>query len=132
MVSKAKSTNLPCSTKHSVEILNFIRGKELAYSLAYLDDVINLRKAIPFKRFKRNVGHKKGMAAGRYPIKAAKYVVALLKSAQSNAKDKGMGDNLVISKAIANRAARKPTGSNRRGLPKRTHLELELSGATKK
>jgi len=33
----------------------------------FLEDVAALKKAVPFKRYKRNVPHRKGMCAGRYP-----------------------------------------------------------------
>jgi large subunit ribosomal protein L22 len=60
---------------------------------AYLEDVIALKRAIPFKRYRRNVAHRHGAVgwdAGRYPEKAAKAVLIVLDNALANAEYKGM------------------------------------------
>ena len=60
---------------------------------AYLEDVIALKRAIPFKRYRRNVAHRHGLVgwdAGRYPEKAAKAVLIVLDNALANAEYKGM------------------------------------------
>ena len=80
-VARAKANELPVSPKHSIEIARFIRGMTTAEAKAYLADVVEKKKAIPFKRFKRNVAHQRGLtgwAAGRYPVKAAEAYIRLL------------------------------------------------------
>jgi len=59
----------------------------------YLEDVIALKRAVPFKRYARNVAHKHGLVgadAGRFPQKAAKAVLVVLDNALANAEYKGM------------------------------------------
>jgi large subunit ribosomal protein L17e len=58
----------------------------------YLEDVLAHKQAIPFRRFCRgvgrtaqakNAGHSNGQ--GRWPAKSAKFILDLLKNAESNA-----------------------------------------------
>jgi len=108
--ARAKANELPCSPKHSIEIARFIRGKTTKQAIAYLEDVVAIKKAIPFKKFKRNVAHKRGLDkwdAGRYPVKASGEFIKLLKSAEKNAEYIGLDtDNLEIVVASANRGRR--------------------------
>ena len=69
---KAIGRNLQISTKQSVEICNFIRNKSLKVAKNMLNSVVNKKIAVPYKRYRRDVGHKAGMASGRYPITASK------------------------------------------------------------
>jgi large subunit ribosomal protein L22 len=126
--AKAKTTNLSISTKHCVEISRFLRYKTTSFAKEYLQDVIDLKKAIPFKKFNRDTGHKVGsMAAGRYPQKAAKEFLKLVGSVEANAQSKGLNiSNLKISKLIPNKASIPMTGGRHRSATKRTHLEIEV------
>jgi large subunit ribosomal protein L22 len=126
-IAKASSLNLAISTKHSVEISNFLRYKPLSFAKAYLEDVIEMKKAIPLKRFNTDVGHKVGMAAGRYPVKAAKMFLVLLNSVEANAQFKGLNTSgLKITKILSNKASIPSTGGRSRTGTKRTHLEIEV------
>ncbi len=92
-VARAKASSLKISPKHCVEICSAIRGMEVSKAKAYLNDVIEMKKAVPFKRHNRDVGHRKGMkgwAAGRYPVKASKAILKVLENAEANAEYKGM------------------------------------------
>ena len=85
--------SLKISPKHCVEICNAIRGMEVTKAKNYLEDVIDMKKSVPFKRHNRQVGHRKGQegwAAGRYPVKAAEQVLKVLENAEANAEYKGM------------------------------------------
>lgn len=89
----AKANELPISPKHSIEIAAFIRNMKADEAIAYLEDVVVLKKAIPFKRFNRNVAHKKslkGWDAGRYPVKASQEFIRLIKSLKKNAEYIGL------------------------------------------
>jgi len=47
---------------------------------------------IPFTRFKKKVGHRRGVTkafAGRYPVKTAKVILKLLEGAEANAEYNG-------------------------------------------
>jgi large subunit ribosomal protein L22 len=107
-IAKAKANELNMSPKHSIEIATFIRHQRVNDAIAYLNDVIALKKAIPFRRFNRNVAHKRGLPgnwdAGRYPVKASKAYIRILESVKKNAEYIGLdSDNLEIIHASANR-----------------------------
>ena len=68
-----------------------IRKLALGKAKRYLEDVLAHKQAIPFRRFCRGVGrtaqaknrHSNGQ--GRWPVKSAKFILDLLKNAESNA-----------------------------------------------
>lgn len=68
-----------------------IRKLPLVKAKRYLEDVLAHKQAIPFRRFCRGVGrtahaknrHSNGQ--GRWPVKSAKFILDLLKNAESNA-----------------------------------------------
>ena len=95
--AKAKGVNMPISRKAGYEIANVIRGKSTKKAVAFLEYVVGLKEPVPYKRFNDNVGHKRGMAAGRYPSKAAKHILYVLNNAIKNAEDQGLqSDSLVV------------------------------------
>ncbi|KAG8479759.1 hypothetical protein CXB51_029608 [Gossypium anomalum] len=80
-----------------------IRKLPLTKAKKYLEDVIAHKQAIPFRRFCGGVGqtaqaknrHSNGQ--GRWPVKSAKFILDLLKNAESNAEVKGLDvDSLII------------------------------------
>jgi large subunit ribosomal protein L22 len=82
---------LHISPKHAREICRTLRGMRANLARTYLEDVIALKRAIPFKRYRRNVAHRHGLVgwdAGRYPEKAAKAVLNVLDNALANAEYK--------------------------------------------
>jgi len=84
---------LHISPKAAREICRTLRGMRANHARSYLEDVIALKKPVPFKRYARNVGHKRGLVgwdAGRFPEKAAKAVLVVLNNALANAEYKGM------------------------------------------
>jgi len=107
-IAKAKANELNMSPKHSIEIATFIRHQRVNDAIAYLNEVVGLKKAIPFRRFNRNVAHKRGLPgnwdAGRYPVKASKAFIRVLESVKKNAEYIGLdADNLEIIHVSANR-----------------------------
>ena len=131
--AKAIGKDLPISTKISIEVCNFIRGMPVQKAKIKLNDAINQTAAIPYKRFTRDLGHKRNIMAGRYPRNVCTYVLKLINLAEANAKNIGLKtDNLVINKLIANKAARPwRYGRTRRIKMKRTHLEIAVSEGKK-
>ncbi len=125
--ASASAKNLAISTKDCIEISNFLRYKNTAHVKSLLEEVISLKRAVPFKRFIRDTGHKAGMSAGKFPQKAAKSFLQLINSVEANAHYKGLNvSNLKITKLIANRASIPLTGGRRRAGTKRSHLEIEV------
>ena len=135
-LAAAKALNLPVSTKHCIEICRTLRFKDVSYAKQFLQEVVELKRAVPFKRFVMNMGHKKGMSTGRSPVKAASEILKLLKSVESNAHFKGLNTgSLKITKFVANRAPIPMGGGRHSTGTKRTHVEVEVkerSAADKK
>jgi len=125
--AKVSGRALSISTKHSIEICNFIRGRKLEKAKALLNEVINHKIAVPFKKFNKDVGHRKGkIASGRYPENACKAILKLLEGAEANAQFKGLNTaNLIVSHICANKASTPwHYGRQRRRKMKRTHVEV--------
>jgi large subunit ribosomal protein L22 len=98
--SRAMGMELHISPKATREICRSLRGMRVKSAQAFLEDVVALKRAVPFRRYRRNVAHRHGLVkadAGRYPQKAAKAVLVVLENAMANAEYKGMDpDNLRI------------------------------------
>lgn len=91
--ARGRINEAPISPKAAIEIARFIRGKELDYAEVYLKDVVALKRAIPYKRFNRNVPHRKGLTgwdAGRFPQKASKVYLRLINNVRKNAEYVGL------------------------------------------
>lgn len=128
-MARAVGRDLPISFKTSSEICNYLKKKKVDYAKKLLELAIQKKKAIPMKRFNKGVAHKPGIAAGSYPVKACTHILALLKSAEANANQKGL-NNLVILSMIANKAASAwHYGRHSRRKMKRTHVEIVLGEA---
>lgn len=126
-VAIARALNLPVSTKQCVEICRSLRYKDISYAKKFIEEVSLLKRAVPYKRSTMNIAHKAGMSAGRYPQKAAKEILRLLKSVEANAQAKGLDiSNLKITKILANKASIPFSGGRNRGAGKRTHVEVEV------
>lgn len=124
----ARALNLPVSTKQCIEVCRSVRYKNTNFAKKFLTDVVNLRRAVPFKRHTKDLGHKAGMSAGRYPQKAAQELLKLISSAEANAQVKGLNtSDMRITKLIANKASIPLTGGRLRHATRRTHLEIEVA-----
>lgn len=123
----SRVSNASISTKQSIDICKFIRGKKIDIALNALKEVVGMKRVIPTKR---EVPHKKGegIAGGRYPIKAASVFITALKSLEANANSKSMDLSKSIIYAHADKAPR-PHRSGKYGGRKfkRTHITLKLA-----
>lgn len=125
---------LPISYKHSVEICRTIKGMRLESAKNYLNDVISLKKAVPFKRFNKKVAHRRnidGWDAGRYPKKASMAILRLLNNLEKNAEYKGLEvENLMIKHASASKGhvtkSYFPRAMGRSTLKRRITTNIEL------
>jgi len=94
------------SHKHAREIAVQIKGMSIERARDYLQRVITKESAVPFRRYKEQVGHRSdpGVMSGRYPQKSAKEFVKLLDNIESNAEYKGMDlDRLKIVNATVHK-----------------------------
>ncbi|MGB9927392.1 MAG: 50S ribosomal protein L22 [Methanosarcina sp.] len=103
--SKAMGSELHISPKKSREVCCKIKGMKVSEARKFLENVIALKEAVPFKRHHDGTGHRKGpMAAGRYPVNASKEILKILKNAESNAEYKGLEPaNMFITHAAIQR-----------------------------
>jgi len=128
----AVGLSLAISTKQGAMVCQKIRGMNVHKAKQLLEDVTKLKKAIPFTKHNKDMGHKAGMAAGRYPVKTAGQILKLLKSAEANAQFKGLSTgNLRIKHASAQRGPKTEHFGRQRRNAKRTHIELVLEEAKK-
>ncbi|MCR4327217.1 MAG: hypothetical protein NUV46_01405 [Nanoarchaeota archaeon] len=115
-------TNLSVSTKVSVSICKFILNKKVERAIKELEEVSKLKKAIPMKG---EYAHKKGnIMSGKYPVRAAKEFIILLKSLQGNANHHDI-ENPVVIEAVANKGSTVYASGGR--TRKRTNLRIVVS-----
>jgi len=130
--ARAFGRYLPISTKHSVEICNALRYKPLLRAEIILQDVLDMKKAIAFRKG-REAPHKPGMGPGKYPIKAAGAILNILKSVEKNAVSKNMDQkNLKIVHISASKASRPMRYGRVRGHSKKTHVYVIVAEFAKK
>jgi len=103
--AKASGREVRVSHKHAREVCRTIKGMTLTKAKAYLRDVMDKKKPVPFRRFKKKAGHRHGLQksyAGRYPTKAAEKILNVIEGAEANAENKGLDvDRLRIFHAAA-------------------------------
>ena len=110
--------NVQISTKEAISVCKFIKNKKISQAIQDLEKVVLLKKAVPMKG---EIPHRKGrMGSGRFPQKAARNFIRILKSLQANTSDL---NEPLISEAIANLASR-PFGRFGRIKRKRTHIKI--------
>ncbi len=91
--ARASGRELRMSPKAAREICNELRGLRLEAAKTYLEAVIAMRQAVPYRRHDKKVGHRKGLHkadSGRYPVKASKEIMRVLTNAENNADYKGL------------------------------------------
>lgn len=102
---KASAREIRVSHKAAREVCTTIEGMMLGKAKQYLSDVIDKRKPVPYRRFTKKLGHRRGVEktfVGRYPIKTAKHVLRVLEGAEANAENKGLDvDRLQVFHAAA-------------------------------
>ncbi|KAG9157579.1 hypothetical protein Leryth_022254 [Lithospermum erythrorhizon] len=143
----AQLLNLPeilhlyhCFLQNTRETAHALRKMPLVKAKRYLEDVLAHKQAIPFTRYCGGVGrtaqaknrHSNGQ--GRWPAKSAKFILDLLKNAESNAEVKGLDvDALYISHIQVNQAQKQRRRTYRAHgrinpyMSHPCHIELTLS-----
>jgi large subunit ribosomal protein L17e len=107
---KARGSYLRVHFKNTRETAMAVSGMKLNKALAYLGDVKEFKRAIPFRRFNGGVGRTSQASVfkvtqGRWPVKSVEFITGLLKNASSNAEAKGLNlDNLIIRHIQVNQA----------------------------
>ncbi len=105
---KASGRDLKISPKAAREICGAICTMNFERARRFLQDVIDKKRPVPYRRYKKKVSHKAGLIgwyAGRYPVKAAFEIMKILDGLEANAEDKGFYvENIKIIHAAAQRA----------------------------
>lgn len=102
--AKAYGYELHCSPKDSKNIAHALRGMKVEAAKQYLEEVIELKRAVPAIYHKGKISHQKGIGPGKFPQKAAGYLLKILKNAENNAEYKGFDvENMRIKHMAAYR-----------------------------
>ncbi|KAF8317994.1 ribosomal protein L22 [Clavulina sp. PMI_390] len=92
------------------EVAAALTGLKLTKAYTYLEDVKEHKQVIPFTRFNGGVGRASqakqfGRTQGRWPEKSVKYILRLLKNAESNADAKSLElEDLIIKSIVVQQA----------------------------
>lgn len=111
-MAKARGSHLRVHFKNTHETAMAIKGLSFKKARSYLQRVIAHHDIVPFRVFTGGPAHhaqdkKYGGVAGRWPEKSCRFLLDLLKNAESNAEMKGLDtDKLVVSHIQVNRAPR--------------------------
>jgi len=94
-LAKGSGRDLRIKPKHAREVCAVIKGMKVERAKKYLEDVIQQKQSVPFRRHKKKQAHRKDLKqfkwyAGRYPIKAAARIYEILSAVESNAEYKGL------------------------------------------
>ena len=134
---KSAGRELRVSHKAAREICTAIKGMTLDQAKQYLNKVKAKKQPVPFRRYRKKLGHRHGVGQGayaaRYPVKTAQKILQILIGAESNAEFKGLDtERLRIIYASAHPGMKLKRGTPRafgRSSPKNqtlTHIELVL------
>ncbi len=110
--AKSRGSHLRVHFKHCREVCHTIKGLPLAKAKKFLEAVLEKKAAVPFTKFTGGVGrHAQGKSLNapgdkcRWPQKATRIILDLLKNAEANADAKGLdADKLFIAHTQANAA----------------------------
>jgi len=123
--AKAVGLALPISYKHTVEVCNFVRGKPIEQAKRLLDEVMKMKRAVPYRIYNLEMAHNRAVGAGRFPVKTCKHVREVIESAEANAQHKGLSvANLVVRHLAPQKAGRTMHFGRQRRESKRCHLEV--------
>ncbi|KAL0961197.1 hypothetical protein HGRIS_006166 [Hohenbuehelia grisea] len=108
--SRARGEYLRTHFKNMREVAAALTGYKLTKAYSYLSDVKDHKQVIPFRRFSGGVG-RTGQAKqfkatqGRWPEKSVKFILRLLKNAESNADAKNLElEDLFIKNIVVQQA----------------------------
>ena len=97
--------NLPISVKYATEIGNYLKNKPIDKAIKLLQAIEEKKDHLPLVKYSKKVAHRKGDAkrgvkAGRYPIKTSKYMRLLLEETKANAENKNLDLDKLRIKSI--------------------------------
>jgi len=113
LCAQARCHNVATSHKDALEVANAIRGLKLGKAEAFLNDVIEHKRAVPYKKKNKGVAHRAGMGSGKYSDRTVKFVLEILLNAKATAQNKGLdlSKTFVTHTAVHRGLFKKPRGS---------------------
>ena len=125
-MARASGNNLTISLKKASETLREIKGKKVSAAISFLNQVIEQKTPVAYRRYGAEMAHRKGkgIAAGGFPVKVAKEVLKLINSASKNASEQELGDKLYIISASARKGNTRHHNGRNSGLMKATNVEV--------
>jgi large subunit ribosomal protein L17e len=114
IAAKCRVDDLRAHFKNTYETARALKGLKLKRAIKYLEDVLEHRDCIPYRRFTGHVGRTTqaklhGVTQGRFPEKSVRHVMQLLKNLQANAEAKGLDiertsiTHFVVQRAVQGR-----------------------------
>jgi len=95
-IAKGMLWDVPVHPKIMAEVARAIRGMRLDEARRFLERVVRVEEPVPFRRAHGKQAHGGGLAdkwgwlVGRYPVKAAKYMLKLIDNVENNAENEGL------------------------------------------
>ena len=131
----ARGREMDISQKTSREICTSIKGKMIPQAREYLEDVMDKKQPVPFRRYKKKIGHRSGLTGfhvGRYPVKAAEKILEVIDNLENNGDFKGMDTErmkIIHASAIRGRQVKmyKPRAMGRSSASHNTLMHIELA-----
>ena len=101
----ARLEGVNASYKDLSEVCGVIRRKSAEWAVSFLQKAAKGEVPVRYRRHNKKLAHRRelGGKKGRYPQKAAKIVLKVLKSALANGINKGLGEKYVVRSAVANK-----------------------------
>jgi len=87
--AKAYGYELHCSRKDAQNLAYAISGMKTENAKKYLQDIIDMKQALPAVFHNGKRAHQKATGPGSFPQKAARYMLKTLENAENNAEYKG-------------------------------------------
>ncbi|EEH15908.1 60S ribosomal protein L17 [Paracoccidioides brasiliensis Pb03] len=108
--ARSRGSYLRVSFKNTRETAQAINGWKLQRAVAYLENVMAHKEAVPMRRYAGSTGRcaqgkQFGVSKARWPVKSAEFLLSLLKNAEANADTKGLDtSNLIVQHIQVNQA----------------------------
>ncbi|KAI1936321.1 hypothetical protein LOZ66_004780 [Ophidiomyces ophidiicola] len=108
--ARSRGSYLRVSFKNTRETAQAINGLKLQRAVAFLENVIGHKEAVPMRRYAGSTGRcaqgkQFGVSKARWPVKSAEFLLGLLKNAEANADTKGLDTgNLIVKHIQVNQA----------------------------
>ncbi len=131
-LARGQAHDLDASFKDLGAVCDAIRHKSTVDAVALLERVAEGNWPILYKKHNKRLGHRHelGGKKGRYPEKSAKLVLKLLRNVIANAEFRGLGDELVVKHACANKQMiyprMAPKGRSRRSNYETARVEIVI------